>query len=419
MKTSKFVVMALLLAAAGAGMGSCAISDNEKTPEQVEDPIMSNVQYYIEGMVSDGNAGVAGVTVSTTGYDAVTTDANGIFKLIVKEAAEYTIGFSKDGYLSTSATANLEGLENRAVVAMTVSMTEKAEAVTVPAETNVIVEPGNLTEVASDSEIDIISEVGAYIPNEAVEGGTDVSMTSYVPESSVDKSTVGNVSSPVAAVYVETANGDITATVENPVILAVNNPTSTDTRFTEMTVFKVASPATRADASQSLGEATYDAATNSYQLVLTSGKLEGSYEFHVNSTRSLGKETTEVLKEGTVDNSGSFEAKNDITLAYQARMGWSFNSSVNSELEQLIKNAIAAHEGSESIFSISHEAKTNIGGKSILYWKAIGKQQKITYTFHLNTGNYAVELTKYTGVNIEYKVVEANQHSGGTSTSGM
>ena len=417
MKTSKFVVMALLLAAAGLGMGSC--SDEEKTPEQVEDPIMSNVQYYIEGMVSDGNAGVAGVTVSTTGYDDVTTDANGVFQLIVKEAAEYTIGFAKDGYLNTSATANLKGQENRAVVALTVSMTQKAETVSVPADTNVIIEPGKVTEATGDEEVSSISEVGAYIPNEAVEGGTEVSMTSYVPETDVDATTQGEISSAVTAVYVETANGSITATEENPVILAVNNPTSNDTRFTNMTVYKVEAPATRAEEHQALGEAAYDATTNTYQLVLTSGNLEGSYEFHVSSTRTLGNETTEVLNEGTVDNSGSYEAQNNIPLTYEAKAGWSFNSTIDSELAPLIKNAIEANEGSESIFSISRDVTTSLSGKSILYWKAIGKSQTITYTFELNTGDYQVELTKYTGVSFEYKVIEANQHSGGTSGSDM
>ena len=62
---------------------------------------------------------------------------------------------------------------------------------------------------------------------------------------------------------------------------------------------------------------------------------------------------------------------------------------------------------------------TSLSGKSILYWKAIGKSQTITYTFELNTGDYKVELTKYTGVSFEYKVIEANQHSGGTSGSDM
>lgn len=409
--------MALLLAATGVSLGSC--SDDEKTPEQVEDPIMSTVQYYIEGIVSDGNKGVAGVTVSTTGYDAVTTNDEGVFQLIVKEASEYTVEFTKDGYLNTSATANLKGQENRAVVALTVSMTQKAETVSVPADTNVIIEPGKVTEATGDEEVSSISEVGAYIPNEAVEGGTEVSMTSYVPESDVEATAQGEISSAVTAVYVETANGSITATEENPVILAVNNPTSNDTRFANMTVYKVEAPATRAEEHQALGEAAYDATTNTYQLVLTSGKLEGSYEFHVSSTRTLGKESTNVLNEGTVDNSGSYEAKNNIPLTYEARMGWSFNSTIDSELAPLIKNAVEANEGSESIFSISRNVTTSLSGKSILYWKAIGKSQNITYTFHLNTGDYKVELTKYNGVNIEYKVIEANQHSGGTSGSDM
>lgn len=409
--------MALLLAATGVSLGSC--SDDEKTPELVEDPIMSTVQYYIEGIVSDGNKGVAGVTVSTTGYDDVTTDANGVFQLIVKEAAEYTIGFAKDGYLNTSATANLKGQENRAVVALTVSMTQKAETVSVPADTNVIIEPGKVTEATGDEEVSSISEVGAYIPNEAVEGGTEVSMTSYVPESDVEATAQGEISSAVTAVYVETANGSITATEENPVILAVNNPTSNDTRFANMTVYKVEAPATRAEEHQALGEAAYDATTNTYQLVLTSGNLEGSYEFHVSSTRTLGNETTEVLNEGTVDNSGSYEAQNNIPLTYEAKAGWSFNSTIDSELAPLIKNAIEANEGSESIFSISRDVTTSLSGKSILYWKAIGKSQTITYTFELNTGDYKVELTKYTGVSFEYKVIEANQHSGGTSGSDM
>lgn len=410
--------MALLLAATGMGLGAC--SDDEKTPEQVEDPITSKVQYYIEGIVSDGNAGVAGVTVSTEGYDAVTTNEKGVFQLIVNEASEYTVEFAKEGYLSMAATANLTGLDNRAVVAMTVSMSEKAEAVTVPADTNVIVEPEKVTEANNDEDISNIDGVGAYIPNEAVEGGTEVSMTSYTPESNITPTTEGNVSAAVSAVYVETSNGEITATEENPVILAVNNPTAnTDTRFSSMTVYKATTTATRATAREVLGEATYDAATNSYQLVLTSGTLEGAYEFHVNSVRTLGQKGTQVLNEGTVDNSGSYEAKDNIPLSYEARVGWSFNATIDSELAPLIKHAIEANEGSQSTFTVSRNVTTNLSGRSILYWKAVGTNQAITYTFQLNSGDYKVELTKYTGVSIEYKVIDANEHSGGTSGSGM
>lgn len=363
---------------------------------------------------------MAGVTVSTEGYDAVTTNEKGVFQLIVNEASEYTVEFSKEGYLNMAATANLTGLDNRAVVAMTVSMSEKAEAVTVPADTNVIVEPEKVTEANNDEDISNIDGVGAYIPNEAVEGGTEVSMTSYTPESNITPTTEGNVSAAVSAVYVETSNGEITATEENPVILAVNNPTAnTDTRFSSMTVYKATTTATRATAREVLGEATYDAATNSYQLVLTSGTLEGAYEFHVNSVRTLGQKGTQVLNEGTVDNSGSYEAKDNIPLSYEARVGWSFNATIDSELAPLIKHAIEANEGSQSTFTVSRNVTTNLSGRSILYWKAVGTNQAITYTFQLNSGDYKVELTKYTGVSIEYKVIDANEHSGGTSGSGM
>ncbi|WP_139247535.1 carboxypeptidase-like regulatory domain-containing protein [Mediterranea massiliensis] len=417
MKTSKFLVMALLLAATGMGMGAC--SDDEKTPEQVEDPITSNVEYYIEGVVSDGNAGVEGVTVSTTGYDAVTTKADGTFQLIVDKASEYTVEFAKDGYLNTTATANLTGLTNRSGVAITINMTQKAEAVAIPANANVIIEPEKVTEASNDEAISDIEEIGAYIPNEAVGEGTKVSMTSYIPESNISSTTQGNVSSSVSAIYVETSNGEITATEENPIILAVNNPSNTETRFSKMTVYKVGTTATRANNLQSLGDATYDAATNSYQLVLTSGKLEGSYEFHVNSNRTLGQKGTEVLNEGTVDNSGSYEAMNNIPLTYEARMGWSFNATIDSELASLIKKAIESNEGSENMFTVSRNLTTNLGGRSILYWKAVGNYQNISYTFQLNTGNYTVELTKYTGVDFSYVVVDANEHSGGTSGSDM
>lgn len=75
MKTTKLVAMALLLIA-GACMSSCSVSDNEKSPEQVEDPIKDITEYYIVGQVKEGDNALSGVTVSTSGLDAVTTDEN-------------------------------------------------------------------------------------------------------------------------------------------------------------------------------------------------------------------------------------------------------------------------------------------------------------------------------------------------------
>lgn len=309
MKTTKFMTMALLLAAASAGMSSCSVSDNEKSPEQVEDPIKDAVEYYIVGKVTANNSALSGVTVSTSGLDAVTTDANGQFTLTVEDLKEYTLEFAKDGYLKASTIVKLSGLSNRSSVAVSVQMTQKAEAKEIPANKNVLVEPNkDVQEVTNGAaSVEDIATVGAYIPKETIEAGTKISMTQYVPE--VTSTQVSqNSSAPVMAVYVETIGGDITATEANPVVLSVKNPEGAiteNTSFASMDVY--ADAASRA--SSKLGTATYNATTQSYDLELTSGKLSGSYEFRVPYTRTVGGTQTTLIKEGKVDNSGNFEAK--------------------------------------------------------------------------------------------------------------
>lgn len=265
MKTTKFMTMALLLAAASAGMSSCSVSDNEKSPEQVEDPIKDAVEYYIVGKVTANNSALSGVTVSTSGLDAVTTDANGQFTLTVEEQKEYTLEFAKDGYLKASTIVKLSGLSNRSSVAVSVQMTQKAAEEDIPANQNVLVEANstNHTTEVSNAEnagaVAKITTVGAYIPQEAVGTGTKISMTQYVPE--VTSTQVAqNSSAPVMAVYVETIGGDITATEANPVVLSVKNPEGAiteNTSFASMDVY--ADAASRA--SSKLGTATYNATT--------------------------------------------------------------------------------------------------------------------------------------------------------------
>lgn len=306
MKTTKFMTMALLLAAASAGMSSCSVSDNEKSPEQVEDPIKDAVEYYIVGKVTANNSALSGVTVSTSGLDAVTTDANGQFTLTVEEQKEYTLEFAKDGYLKASTIVKLSGLSNRSSVAVSVQMTQKAAEEDIPANQNVLVEANSTnhtTEVSNAANVGAvvnITTVGAY----TVGTGTKISMTQYVPE--VTSTQVAqNSSAPVMAVYVETIGGDITATTANPVVLSVKNPTTDGTHFESMEVYADAT----SRASSKLGTATYNAKTQSYDLKLTSGKLSGSYEFRVPYTRTVGGTQTTLIKEGKVDNSGNFEAK--------------------------------------------------------------------------------------------------------------
>lgn len=421
MKTTKFMTMALLLAAASAGMSSCSVSNNEKSPEQVEDPIKDAVEYYIVGKVTANNSALSGVTVSTSGLDAVTTDANGQFTLTVEDLKEYTLEFAKDGYLKASTIVKLSGLSNRSSVAVSVQMTQKAAEEDIPANQNVLVKANSTnhtTEVSNAANADAVANiatVGAYIPKETIEAGTKISMTQYVPE--VTSTQVAqNSSAPVMAVYVETIGGDITATEANPVVLSVKNPEGAiteNTSFASMDVY--ADAASRA--SSKLGTATYNAKTHSYDLKLTSGKLSGSYEFRVPYTRTATAKTS-VIKEGKVDNSGNFEAKKDVTIAYSAQMGWTYTAAPTGGLANLMKNAIASQEGTEGTYTMNYEEVTNVSGNSIMYWKAENKYNEVTYTFTLNNGTATAKLKKYTGAGFTYTNETANQHSGGTSSTG-
>lgn len=418
MKTTKFMTMALLLAAASAGMSSCSVSDNEKSPEQVEDPIKDAVEYYIVGKVTANNSALSGVTVSTSGLDAVTTDANGQFTLTVEEQKEYTLEFAKDGYLKASTIVKLSGLSNRSSVAVSVQMTQKAAEEDIPANQNVLVEANStnhtteVSNVANAGAVAKITTVGAYIPQEAVGTGTKISMTQYVPE--VTSTQVAqNSSAPVMAVYVETIGGDITATTANPVVLSVKNPTTDGTHFGSMEVYADAT----SRASANLGTANYNAETQSYDLELTSGTLSGSYEFRVSYTRTATAKTS-VIKEGKVDNSGNFEAKKDVTIAYSAQMGWTYTAAPTGGLANLMKNAIASQEGTEGTYTMNYEEVTNVSGNSIMYWKAENKYNEVTYTFTLNNGTATAKLKKYTGAGFTYTNETANQHSGGTSSTG-
>lgn len=421
MKTSKLMTMALLLAAASAGMSSCSVSDNEKSPEQVEDPIKDVVEYYIMGQVTANGSALSGVTVTTTGVDAVTTDDNGQFSLTVSELKDYTLEFAKDGYLKASTSASLTGLSNRSSVSVSIQMTQVAAEASIPATQNVLIEANseeNTTDVsdaASEAAVANITSVGAYVPQEAIAEGTKLSMTEYVPEAT--STTVAQTSSsPMMAVHVATSNGSITATAENPVVLSVKNPAAEGTAFQKVTVYK--SSKSRAD--ESLGEAVYDAATNSYNLNLTSGELNGSYEFRVSSTRTA-KAASSLIKEGKVDNSGNFAAQTNVTIAYAAQAGWTYTTAPTGDLTDLVKNAIAALEGTEGTYTVNYEETTNVSGNNIMYWKAQAEYDTVTYTFPLKSGSVTATLKKYTGVSFTYTNVSADQHSGGTgsSTAGM
>lgn len=413
MKTFKMTVMALLLMTAGAYMSACSSSDNEKTAEQVTDPIQTNVEYYIEGKVTNNSNPVAGVSVAIDGYDAVSTDEKGHFILTVKEAKAFTMECSKAGYLTKQTIADLTGEPNRSVVALSIEMTPQEPATAISRDNNYVVEPAKATEVQNEDELANIGQAGAYIPKEAIAEGTEISMTMYTPSSNTQKSDQKNISAPVTAFYINVSSGSIEATEEKPVVLALNNP-SKNKAFTEMNVYKTTQSVTRAENRELIGTAIYDSKNNNYQLKLTSGILEGGYEFDVPITRTVGETKKETVGEGTLDNSGSMEAIENKTISYTTQLGWELKTPINNDLAPLIEHALQTQEGNKGLMDITYTTTTNVSGESIVYWKANRNFTEITYTFQTSDGEVSALVVLYKGVTFTY-TVEDGRHSGGTS----
>lgn len=107
-----------------------------------------------------------------------------------------------------------------------------------------------------------------------------------------------------------------------------------------------------------------------------------------------------------------------MTIAYSAQMGWTYTAAPTGGLANLMKNAIASQEGTEGTYTMNYEEVTNVSGNSIMYWKAENKYNEVTYTFTLNNGTATAKLKKYTGAGFTYTNETANQHSGGTSSTG-
>lgn len=408
MKTSKILTWALLLSATTLSMTACSDDDEERTPEIVTDPLAENVAYYIVGRTMEGTTPLSGVTVSVDGQESVETDNSGLFRISVNGKQTYTVKATKDNYLGMTATVSIpNNAENRSSVTANFVLTPKATTATLPAnnEEAVIDETGEVEAIAD------IEEAGIQVPVNKVDTNTDVTVTPYVASNSETTS--------IMNMYIETSD-EVQA---NDITLAVRNA-SPQYYFTNVEVYKE-SDMSRAESR--LGEADYDAETRTYQYNLQEGTLEGDYSFRVNAARQEGGEQDEPIEgaENTVDNSGNFNAMNNITISYSAPMGWEYvtapESTVvgNDPICEQINNAIVASEGPQGVYNVNYSEQTSISGNHILYWNVESTYKTINYTFNLNNGQtVTVTIKKYTGTKFDYRIEDANGHSGGGSQVG-
>lgn len=407
MKTSKILTWALLLSATTLSMTACSDDDEERTPEIVTDPLAENVAYYIVGRTMEGTTPLSGVTISVDGQESVETDNSGLFRISVNGKQTYTVKATKDNYLGMTATVSIpNNAENRSSVTANFVLTPKATTATLPANNNeaVIDETGEVETIAS------IEEAGIQVPANKVETNTDVTVTPYLASNSATTS--------IMNMYIETSS-EVQA---NAIKLAVRNASS-QYNFTNVEVYKE-SDMSRAESQ--LGGAVYNAETQTYQYELQEGTLEGDYSFRIDAARQESGEQSEPIKdaENTVDNSGNFNAMNNVTINYSAPMGWEYvtapESTVgNDPICEQINNAIVASEGPQGVYNVNYSEQTSISGNHILYWNVESTYKTINYTFNLNNGQtVTVTVKKYTGTKFDYRIEDANGHSGGGSQVG-
>jgi fibronectin type 3 domain-containing protein len=91
---------------------------NTASPPSVQAEVssMSSITATVKGQVSAAETGLSGASVSLTGREAVTTDANGVFTLDKLIAGEYTLTISCKGFLTkTEGPVTLESEEAKSL----------------------------------------------------------------------------------------------------------------------------------------------------------------------------------------------------------------------------------------------------------------------------------------------------------------
>lgn len=413
MKTNKIMVVVMMLAMAGATFTSCSKNDDEKMAEIVDDPIKDTVEYYINGKVvaNDGSA-ISGVTVST-GDQSVKTDAEGNFALTVTGIDTYAVVATMDNYLKATVNVTVpQNAKNRASFNTSFILTKKVSAVSVAADNTADVVIATATNSNVESMNNVTSGLAVGIPanNEGL-AGSEISVTEYVDEVSKDKADKNEAA--VSNIYVETSN-DIKA---EGITLAVTNPAkSGEATFESFKVYK--KTASRSGEGENhIGDATLNE-DGKFEVKLTDGNLAGDYSFRVNYTSSTttGKET----QTGEMDNSGSLNAVNGYQITYTEKLGSTSSISGLSDSESgvmgMIENTVKSSQGATSVSETTKTLTTNISGNHILYYTIDNNYTVTTYTYTLTGGKtVTAEVKTYTGTTVNYQIVSADQHSGGTA----
>lgn len=395
------------------GVSSCCKED--PIAVQVVDPAQE-VEYYVKGQVvsSVDETPLSGVKV-TLGGQTVTTDAQGSYQLTLSEAKNYTVSFTKDGYVTQTAEANLTGAANRAVMTANVRMYAVSDnEVTVETDKAVVVTNDKNGSVAS-------SEASAEIPAAAVTEQVKVTVTPYVPTSnnSVQEeaiSTPVTVTGTLKNIVVNTSKDVV---LNAPVKLNFKNTEGTATNYLKSVDVYRKVVTRSSDDFMKVGTATFDPETNNYVFEVAAGEsLAGEYSLRVDYKRAVsGTVTGDKIYEKKVDNSNNYDAVQYVHN-FEASTGWEYVDKGGATDEEfgIIEEVISGVDGKMGVTKVPYKIVSEISGNNILYFVVNQTLNNITYEVETNSAMRTVKIRKYLSIETTYTNESATQHSGGSST---
>lgn len=402
---------------------SCMISDDEKKPEIVDDPLAKTEEYYISGKILDnsGNA-LEGVIVNSSNGISAKTDMTGGFKLKLSAKSTYKLTFDKQGYLGVTASVTFAAnAPNRSSMNLSLLMSKISQAVRVTGtEDRSIIIPDD---VKTTTYVEVVPG--------AVSKATDFSVTVYTEPIAVLPVVPG--SSQQITPALETAYFEPSGTTfAKPIIFSVNNPVEADIYFENLSL-----------AYKKMGASTWETqntmvnfipGTNRYETEL---KHFSSYSIMLKANRVISAEnTSETNVDLKKDNTGNIEAIRDFKIEFNETAGWNFSESLDTSIKnaltgisgsnlngisKMIQDCVASLEGGKpGFYKISHSLTTNISGNYIVYYINKAKFCDIQYKFNVNykksNKTITVKVKRYTGMKETYTNKDSSQHSGGSGS---
>lgn len=185
MKMRSFFRMGVLLAAICLTAAGCGKDD--KTPEQLPDPLDTTTEYYLVGVVSSAEGVVKGAEVKITDDIKATTDAQGKYNLTLSKTGDYTVAVKASKLEDFSTKVNIaSSAKNRSTLTLNVKMSKVVEY-TAPKEA--VSGQETKVEVPAATETETPAAI-VTAPANAVDEGVKISAGAY-------EEPKANVSAPV------------------------------------------------------------------------------------------------------------------------------------------------------------------------------------------------------------------------------